>query len=127
MRENPWLVFSSRSNMASFFLDSFPGSLHVPYRRVGLTNAHPQRELVVQPRVREVEIATSVQGVHQFLILLIARFQTEADKIQWNWCRHFEARVRLHPFCKLLGQPNMVANMKLQSLNSVIPQHKPQL
>lgn len=41
------------------------------FRRVGLTDAHPQRELVAQFRMRKIKISAAVERVHQFLIRVV--------------------------------------------------------
>ena len=69
------------SDAICFLLNSPPGPLDVPPLRIGLADAHPQRELVTQASVCEVEVAAPIQRVHEPLVLLISRFQAEAHKV----------------------------------------------
>src|SRR5947208_8959408 len=62
-----------------FFPYFFPRLSDVSLRRIRLSNAKAQREPVIQPRVRQVKIATAVQAVHERLVRLVSIFQAEAD------------------------------------------------
>lgn len=93
---------------------------------VGLTDGHAQNEPPIQLGVREIEISAAVERVHQFLIEFVAPVQPETDKVK-GWRDHeFKALVLADPGGKLLRKPDMLANVELQTLNAVIPQHKPQ-
>src|SRR5450755_3555503 len=110
-----------------FLLDSLPSPLYMPRLRVGLPDADSKRELPIELGMRKVEIATAIQPVHQELIGLVSRAQPEASQIKLSGRGQFEARIAAHPVRKLLGQPYVLANVVLQALNPVMPDHKPEL
>jgi len=108
-------------------LDSLPGSFNVAGLSVGLADAESKGEFAIELGMREVQVAATIQPVHQELIGLISRAQPEEDEVKLGGCGEFEARIVAHPSSKLLGQSYVLANVVLQSLNPVMPDHEPKL
>jgi hypothetical protein len=54
---------------------------------IGLANAEAQGELTVQPGVCQIQLAASVQPIHQLFIVFISPAMTEADQVQRRWRR----------------------------------------
>jgi len=61
-----------------FFPNPLPRILHVPRLCVRLSHAEPQRQLAVQLRMREIQIAAAVQTVHDRLIRRVPAFVPES-------------------------------------------------
>src|SRR5581483_656414 len=99
----------------------------MPLSRIRLSNAHAQRQLAIKFGVGQVQISTPVQGIHQLLSCVISRLKPEANQVQRRGRCDLEPFIPAHPIREVLREPHVLANMKLQSLNSVIPQHEPQL
>src|SRR6266496_5869470 len=75
----------------------------------------------------QIKIATSVQCVHEALVGLVARPQPETNQVQRRGNGQLKTRVAADPARELLGQPDVLADMELQSFDSVIAKHEPQL
>jgi hypothetical protein len=73
------MLSASSRQFLSLFLNSPPGVLHVPFCCIGLPDAQAQRDFVVQPRVREMKIATAVKRVQQALVGIVATLQAKAN------------------------------------------------
>ena len=85
-----------------FFPYFFPRLSDVSLRRIRLSNAKAQREPVIQPRVRQVKIAATVQRVHESLIVVVPRLQPEANQIQRDGRRQLKSCVLRNPLCEFL-------------------------
>ena len=94
---------AGRPLLHGFFLNSLPCSFYVTMLGVGLTDAESKCEAVIQPGVRQVEIAGAVETIHQGLICGVASLQAEADKVQRRGRGQFETLVPAHPVRELLG------------------------
>ena len=97
----------------------------MPRLGVRLPYAQPQGQLSVQLRVGKKQISALVQTVHDRLIRRVASLVPEANQVQWRRSRQFEPLVVPYPLGKLLGQPYMFADVILQSLDPIMPNHKP--
>ena len=65
---------------------------------VGLSDAEAKHELITQPGVRQIQVATLIQSVHQALVLVVAAAIAKAHQVQWNGSYHLETLVsRTHP------------------------------
>lgn len=53
--------------------------------------------------------------------------KSEADESQVHIVAHLEPVVQVHQRLKVLGQPDVIPHVALQSLDAVRAQHKPQL
>src|SRR5579864_2482793 len=115
---------------AGLFADETPGALDVPRFGGGLADAEAERELVVQFRVREVEVAALIEAFHDGLIDSVAGAMAKADKIQRHWRGEFKLTIVLaivaHPGCELLRKFDMAANVILQAFDSIVTNHKPE-
>src|SRR5260370_4714372 len=98
----------------------------MPFLRVGLANAKPQRQLPIELRVREVEVATVVQALDDGLVYSVSRFVAETDQVQRNRRGKLEAVVILHPICESLRQLHVATNVVLQALYAIVTNHEPQ-
>src|SRR5215469_1616430 len=74
--ENPQFGLDNRF---SFVTNTLPGTLHMAQLSLGLSNAHTQRELVVQSRVSQVQITARIQPIHDLLVRRIASTMPEAN------------------------------------------------
>src|SRR5260370_24013385 len=81
---------SDTPELASFLLDSLPGSFHVASLCVGLANAESEGEFAIELGMCEVEIAAAIQPVHQLLIRRISHAQPEADPVEAGGCPDVE-------------------------------------
>jgi hypothetical protein len=60
-------------------LNSLPGFFYVAFFGVGLAYADAQGQAVVEPGVREIDIPTLIQAIHQLLVGFVPRFVAKAD------------------------------------------------
>src|SRR5260370_38837728 len=98
----------------------------MPFLRVGLANAKPQRQLPIQLRVREEEVATVVQALHDGLVYSVSSFVAETDQVQRDRRGQLEAVVILHPICEPLRQLHVATNVVLQALSAIVSKPEPQ-
>src|SRR5215469_10098801 len=77
--------------------------------------------------MRQIQVTAAVEGVHELLIHFIAGVQTEAHKVERRRNYQFKTLVSGYPAGEFLCQPDMFPDMKLQALDSVVAEHKPQL
>jgi len=91
----------------------------------GLADAEAQGELPVEFRVCEIQIATSIEAVHEGLVESVATAVTEADEIQRSGRGELEILIGLDPRSELLGEFDVAADMMLQTFDAVVTNHKP--
>src|SRR6266536_3750904 len=115
-------IFEKRS----FLLDAPPRPLDMPGLGVRLPNAKAQSDFTVELGVRQIKVATGIEAIHQSLVRLISRAQSEADQVELGGRGQLETRIGAHPFDQLLGKPYVLADVLLQAFDSVVPDHKPQ-
>src|SRR4029077_14127353 len=72
---------SASYGIGCFFLNPAPCTLDVTRGCVRLSHAEPQREAIVQSRVSEIKVATSIQTIHQRLVDVVSAFMPEADQV----------------------------------------------
>src|SRR5580693_6702705 len=77
--------------------------------------------------MRKKQISAAVHAFHDGLIRLVPSFVAKTDQVQRHGRGQFKARIVAHPVRKLLRQFDVPANVMLQALHSVVPDHKPQL
>src|SRR5579864_4421266 len=99
----------------------------MPRLRVGLSHAKPQGKPAVELRVRQEQISTLIQPVHDRLIGRVPTLVPKTNQVQGHRRRQFKPGVLSYPICELLREPHMLANMMLQALDSTMPDYKPQL
>src|ERR1700747_2508520 len=115
----------SSPQFPGLFLNSPPGVSHVPLGGICLPDAKPQRCPVIQASMGQIKIAAAVERFDQSLVSLLAAFQAEANQIQRCRCGQLEPIIVANPGGKLLREANVLADVKLQAFNSVVPQHEP--
>src|SRR5713226_2729867 len=118
--------------LPSLLLDSLPSPFHMAGLSVGLADAESKREFAIKLGMREVEVATAIQPLHQeligmILVRTICRAQAGADEVEPGGRGEFEARIVAHPGGELLGQTHVLANVVLQAFDPVMPDHEPKL
>src|SRR5258708_10247916 len=92
-----------------------------------MPHAKAQREFPIQFRVRQINVTAAVELFHQRLIDRVSAAMTKADEVQRDRGSQFESWIRPNPSRKLVGQPYVLANMMLQALDAIVPNHEPQL
>lgn len=115
----------SRSQPRSFFLNQLPGSLDVALCRIRLSYTNPQRQPIIEARMRQIEVTAAIETVHQGLIDLVSPLVPKADKVQGHRRSDLKAIVIPHPRRKLMRQSNVLPNVMLQSLHTVVPDDEP--
>ena len=106
-------------------LDQLPCPFHVSGLRIRLANTKPQSELTIELGMRQIKATALVEAFHEFLVVVVSGAQTEADEIQRHWGGQFKARIVANPVGELLRDPHVLADMLLQSFDSVMPDYKP--
>lgn len=91
----------------------------------GLADAEAKSEVAIEFRVRQIQIATLIEAIHDGLIDSVATAMTEADKIQRHGSGEFELFVVTDPGCELLREFDVTSNMMLQTFDSVVANHEP--
>src|SRR6202043_3696894 len=71
-------------------------------------------------------IAAAVEPVHDGLIRSVPTFVAKANQVQRDWRGNLKASILAHPAGKLLRELHVAADMMLEALNAVVPDHKPQ-
>jgi hypothetical protein len=92
---------------------------------ISLTDAEAQSKFIFKLCMCKVEVAAAIQIFHQPLVCAISRAQPEANQIKFAWSGQLKARVSAYPFRELLRQSDVLANVILQSLEPIMPQHEP--
>src|SRR5262249_15394969 len=113
--------------VGNLFLNMLPGRLDMFRLGVGLSDAEAQHEAIRQACVRQVQLTALVQIIHQTLILFIAAAITKTNKIQRRRHHNFKTLIGLHPASELLSELHVISDMVLQTFDSVMANHKPQL
>src|SRR5258706_8899036 len=113
--------------LCSCLLDQLPRPFHVTRLGMRLAHAKSQREFSVETGVREIQASALIESVHELLVVGVSGSQAEADKVQRRGSSQFEAGIASHPDGELLREAHVFANVLLQSLDSVMPDHEPQL
>src|SRR6267154_340187 len=99
----------------------------MPELSVGLADAEAQRQLPIQLCVRKKQIAAAVQPVHDHLIRLVPSFVAEANQVQRDWSSELEVLIVTDPLREFLCQLHVLPNVMLQSFDSIVADHEPQL
>lgn len=81
--------------------------------------------LVIDGGRHHVQLAGPVDGAEQFLVQFIGAVQSEADESHLHLVANLETLVLHHELLKVLGQTDVVADVLLQTRNSIVAQHKP--
>ena len=93
--------------------DPLPGLAHVFETRVRLSDGHPQGEVTVQFRVRQIQPAGVIQSVQQPLVRFVPTPVAETDQIEHYRSGQFEVVVVLDPLGEMSGQLHVLANQLL--------------
>ena len=98
----------------------------MPRLRIRLAHAQPQRELTLKLGVGEKQVSAAVQAVHDALIGGVSGFVPETNQVQWCGSSEFKAVVVPNPIREFLRQAHVLADVMLQTLDAIMPDHEPQ-
>lgn len=91
------------------------------------TNRHTQEVRIVDLRWHQMNLATSVDALEQCLVQLVGSLQSKASQSHLNSAEDLEAFIRNAQGFELLGEGAVATDVGLDVLNSVQPEHEPQL
>lgn len=94
-------------------------------RRIRLADAESQGQLVIQAGVRQIEISTSIEQIHQELIRFVSALATKADEIERRRRCQLETIIVSDPTRELLRRFDVTPNVILQTFDAVVPDHEP--
>jgi len=95
--------------------DAAPGALDVLQFGGSLADAEAERELAIEFRVRQIEIAALVEAIHNGLIDRVAAAMAKTDKIQRRGRSDLKLFVFADPGGELLREFDVAADVTLQT------------
>src|SRR5438876_5796765 len=77
--------------------------------------------------MREEELAATVHPLHDRLVVLVGALVAKAHQGEMTGSAHLPARLVTDPALEQLGEPDRLADSRLQALASVTTQNRPEL
>src|SRR4051812_7714897 len=95
--------------------------------RAHVAEREPQHVAVVQPRVRDEDLAARVHALQQRLVLLVRTHPPKADEGELRRGAQLPARLVAYPALEQPGQANVLADLLLEPLAAEAAQDSPKL